>query len=73
MLHTDAGGWRRDHSSNRIHPCWHSLLIKIILLIYVITARFHAPEYIWPEKCSDSLLVTADRSYVSIFQQNLKG
>lgn len=32
-----------------------------MIFIYVITIRFHAPEYTWPEKCSDAPLVTADQ------------
>lgn len=58
----ETGAW----SSDTIHPCCHSLLIKIILFIYVIIARFPTPEYIWSEKCSDPSFVAADQGIYSL-------
>lgn len=48
-------------SSVRIHPCCHSLFIKIMLFIYVICVRHDAPEYIRPEKCTDPLFVVVNQ------------
>lgn len=59
MLHTDGGGWREGLVLSAFICALIPFSYKEKLFIYVISARFHAPEYIRPEKFSDTLLVTA--------------